>query len=60
MCRLYGNFASYLRRILCKTRPIFRRMNGPILPENLGYKPVPKSAKYPLLVNVRRSTAAPY
>ena len=60
MCRLYGNFASYLRRILCKTRPIFPRMNGPILPENLGYKPVPKSAKCPLLVDVRRSTAAPY
>ena len=23
MCRLYGKFASYLRRVLCKTRLIF-------------------------------------
>ena len=30
MCRLYGKFASYLRRVLCKTRPIFPRINGPI------------------------------
>ena len=29
MCRLYGKFASYLRRVLCKTRLIFPRMNGP-------------------------------
>ena len=29
MCRLYGKFASYLRRVLCKTRLIFRRINGP-------------------------------
>ena len=29
MCRLYGKFASYLRRILCKTRLIFPRINGP-------------------------------
>ena len=27
MCRLYGKFASYLRRVLCKTRLIF--INGP-------------------------------
>ena len=31
MCRLYGKFASYLRRILCKTRLIFPRRNGPII-----------------------------
>ena len=30
MCRLYGKFASYLRRVLCKTRLIFSRINGPI------------------------------
>ena len=30
MCRLYGKFASYLRRLLCKTRLIFSRINGPI------------------------------
>ena len=29
MCRLYGKFASYLRRLLCKTRLIFPRINGP-------------------------------
>ena len=29
MCRLYGKFASYLRRVLCKTRFIFPRINGP-------------------------------
>ena len=29
MCRLYGKVASYLRRVLCKTRLIFRRINGP-------------------------------
>ena len=29
MCRLYGKFASYLRRILCKTRLIFSRINDP-------------------------------
>ena len=29
MCRLYGKFASYLRRVLCKTRLIFPRINGP-------------------------------
>ena len=27
--RLYGKFASYLRRVLCKTRLIFPRINGP-------------------------------
>ena len=30
MYRLYGKFASYLRRLLCKTRLIFLRINGPI------------------------------
>ena len=30
MCRLYGKFASYLRSVLCKTRLIFPRINGPI------------------------------
>ena len=30
MCRLYGKFASYFRRVLCKTRLIFPRINGPI------------------------------
>ena len=29
MCRLYGKFASHLRRVLCKTRLIFPRINGP-------------------------------
>ena len=29
MCRLYGKFASYLRRVLSKTRLIFPRINGP-------------------------------
>ena len=29
MCRLYGKFVSYLRCILCKTRLIFPRINGP-------------------------------
>ena len=29
MCRLYGKFASYLTRVLCKTRLIFPRINGP-------------------------------
>ena len=33
MCRLYGKFASYLRRVLCKTRLIFPRINGPIVSE---------------------------
>ena len=31
MCRLYGEFASYLRRVLCKTRLIFPRINGHIM-----------------------------
>ena len=31
MCRLYGKFASYLRCLLCKTRLIFPRINGPII-----------------------------
>ena len=29
MCRLCGKFASYLRRVLCKARLIFPRINGP-------------------------------
>ena len=29
LCRLYGKFMSYLRRVLCKTRLIFPRVNGP-------------------------------
>ena len=29
MCRLYGKFVSYLRRVLCKTHLIFPRINGP-------------------------------
>ena len=31
MYRLYGKFASYLRRVLCKTHLIFPRINGPIV-----------------------------
>ena len=31
MCRLYGKFASYLRRVLCKTHLIFPRINGPTM-----------------------------
>ena len=31
MRRLYGNFASYLRCVLCKTRLIFPHINGPIV-----------------------------
>ena len=30
MCHLYGKFASYLR-VLCKTRLIFPRINGPVV-----------------------------
>ena len=29
MCHLCGKLASYLRRVLCKTRLIFPRINGP-------------------------------
>ena len=29
MCRLHGKFTSYLRCVLCKTRLIFPRINGP-------------------------------
>ena len=29
ICRLYGKFASYLRCVLCETRLIFPRINGP-------------------------------
>ena len=39
MCRLYGKFVSYLRRVLCKTRLIFPRINGPIVSN--GYNIVP-------------------
>ena len=35
MCRLYGKFASYLRRVLCKTRLIFPHINSP----NYYYRP---------------------
>ena len=31
MCRLYGKFTSYLRRVLCKTCLIFPRIKGPIV-----------------------------
>ena len=31
MCRLYGKFASYLRRVLHQKRLIFLRINGPIM-----------------------------
>ena len=31
MCRLYGTFASYLIRVLCKTRLILPRINGLIV-----------------------------
>ena len=31
MCRLYGKFASYSSHVLCKTRLIFPRINGPII-----------------------------
>ena len=31
MFRLYGKFTSYLRCVLCKTRLIFPRINGPIV-----------------------------
>ena len=31
MYRLYGKFATYLRRVLCNTRLIFPRINGPIV-----------------------------
>ena len=34
MCCLYGKFASYLRRVLCKTRLIFPRINGPNISVN--------------------------
>lgn len=29
MCRLYGKFASYLRRVLCRRVLFFSRINGP-------------------------------
>ena len=40
MCRLYGKFASYLRRILCKTRLIFPRINGPNVTSGRSIKPL--------------------
>ena len=39
MCRLYGKFASYLRRVLCKTRLIFPRINGPIVSNDYNIVP---------------------
>ena len=39
MCRLYGKFASYLRRVLCKTRLIFPRINGPIVTTKINMSP---------------------
>ena len=36
MCRLYGKFASYLRHVLCKTRVIFPRINGPNVALNIN------------------------
>ena len=35
MCRLYGKFLSSLRRVLCKTRLIFPRRNGPNVSHNM-------------------------
>ena len=40
MCRLYGTFTSYLRRVLCKTRLKFPRINGPMLQGCVGLKVV--------------------
>ena len=37
MCRLYEKLASYLRRVLCKTRLIFPRLNGPIVLRRYHY-----------------------
>ena len=31
MCRLYGKFTPFLRRVLCKKRLIFPRISGPIM-----------------------------
>ena len=38
MCRLYGKFASYLRRVLHKTRLIFPRINGPSMTVLLSFE----------------------
>ena len=35
MCRLYGKFAAYLGRVLCKTRVIFPRINDPNITRSL-------------------------
>ena len=40
MCRLYGKFVSYLRHILCKTRLIFPRINGPSVDVSIHRKNV--------------------
>ena len=55
MCCLYGKFASHLRRILCKTRLIFPRINGPNVTlyggqaNELGWDPLKfNSTKIPL------------
>ena len=37
MCRLYGKFTSYLRRVLCKTRLSFPRINGPIVTKTIEH-----------------------
>ena len=50
-------FASYLRRVLCKTRLIFPRINGPIKPDEgfrlLFTQPRPRD---PLLSPVQKDT----
>ena len=38
MCRSYGKFASYLRRVLCRMRLIFPRINGPIVVQEFALK----------------------
>ena len=37
MCRLYGKFASDLRRVLCKTRLILPRINNPSISRVWSY-----------------------
>ena len=39
-------FASYLRRVLCKTRLIFRRINGPIVNVRPSYSVSNTSKQY--------------
>ena len=38
MCHLYRKFASYLRRVLHKTRLIFPHINGPIMTDPYYFK----------------------